>query len=115
MIRRILRFSWLTTTLLVPLVVLSQTSQTPQTTTSGQSAAAAQTASPAQTTASVQEAAVPGLKDMIGQFISQPVQATTELTCRQRCKDELNTCIHIPGETLKQCDEAYNACLSKCG
>lgn len=118
MVRRVLRFSWLATTLLVPLVVLSQASQTPQATTTGQSAAIAQTANPAQPTASAQEAVVPGLKDdlhshMIDQFISPSFHATAELTCRERCQEELNTCIHL-GVPITECDSAYEACLKKC-
>jgi hypothetical protein len=113
--RRILRFSWLATTLLVPIVLLSQTSQTPQTTAPGQSAAVAQTASPAQPAASVQEAAVANLNDdlhihLSDQFISQ---AVPRLTCSQKCRDELVTCEHT-GAPLSVCDPIYNACIAKC-
>jgi hypothetical protein len=116
--RRILGFSWLATTLLVPLVLLSQTSQTPQTTAPGQSAAVAQTASPAQPAASVQEAAVANLNDdlhihLSDQFIGQAVQATPRLTCSQKCRDELVTCEH-DGQPLSVCDPIYDACIAKC-
>ena len=118
MIRRIMRFSWLAATLLVPLVLSSQTSQTPQTTTVGQSTDLGQTASPAQATASVAEAAGSGIKDglhihMINPLISGPFQETTALTCRQRCALEYNLCLKT-GHPNSQCETIENSCLKKC-
>jgi len=120
MIRRIMRFSWLAATLLVPLVLLSQTSQTPQTTTAGQSTALGQTASPAQPTASLGEAAGSGLKEadglhihMIDPLISGAGEATFALTCRQRCALEYNLCLKT-GHPNSQCETIENSCLSKC-
>jgi hypothetical protein len=118
MIKRILRFSWLAATLLVPLVLLSQTSQTPQTTTAGQSTAPGQTATPAQATAWVAEAAGSGLQDdlrihMINPLISEAVQAAPALTCRQRCALEYNLCLKT-GHPNSQCEAIENSCLSKC-
>lgn len=115
MIKRIMRFSWLAATLLVPLVLSSQTSQT---TTVGQSTVLNQTAGPAQPTASVAEAAGSGLKDvlqihMINPLISGPVQATTTLTCRQRCALEYDLCLKT-GHPNSQCETIENSCLSKC-
>ena len=118
MIRRMMRFSWLAATLLVPLVLSSQTSQTPQTITVGQSTALGQTASPAQPTASVAEAAGSGLKDglhiqMINPLISGRFRTTTALTCRQRCADEYNLCLKT-GHPNSQCEAIENSCLSHC-
>jgi hypothetical protein len=117
MIRRIMQFSGLAATLLVPLVLLSQASQTPQTTTVGQSTALGQTASPAQPTASVAEAAGSGLKDglhihMINPLITGAVQAPA-LTCQQRCALEYDAC-RKAGQPNSQCETIENSCLKQC-
>jgi len=113
-----MQFSWLAATLLVPLVLLSQTSQTPQTTTAGQSTALGQTARPAQPTASAAEAAGSGLEEglhihMISPLIGGALQETTALTCRQRCADEYNLC-RLTGHPLSQCEAIEKSCLSHC-
>lgn len=118
MIRRIMRFSWLAATLLAPLVLVSQTSQTPQTTTVGQSTVLGQTARLAQPTASVAEAAGSGLIDglhihLISPLMSGGAQATSALTCRQRCEDEYNLC-RKAGGLNSDCEKIENSCLSKC-
>ena len=118
MISRIIRFSWLAATLLVPLILLSQTSQTPQTTAIGQSTRLAQTANPAQSTASVAETAGSGLTDgrqihIVDRLISGAIEGTAALTCRQRCEDEYNLC-RKAGGTNSDCEMIENSCLSKC-
>jgi hypothetical protein len=66
----------------------------------------------------VAEAAGSGLEEalhihMINPFISGAVQATSALTCRQRCADEYNLC-RLTGHPLSQCEAIENSCLSKC-
>jgi hypothetical protein len=112
MITRILRFSWLTATLLVSQALWPQTSQT----TPGQPAAAGQAASSVQPAASLQEAAGPVLKNdldirMTDPFISHAVQATTGSSCEQACLDELRTCEKAGGVV---CNAVYIDCINKC-
>ena len=118
MIRRIMRFSWLAATLLVPLILLSQTSQAQHTTTVEQSMRPSQTANPAQPTDSVAETAGSGFTDglqihIVDRLISGTIQDAAALTCRQRCEDEYNLC-RKAGGTNSDCEMIENSCLSKC-
>jgi hypothetical protein len=119
MISRIVRFSWLAGTLLIPLALWSQTSPTAQTTAPVQATAIDQTASPAQQTASLLESAEPGLKydlsiHMTDGSIAHAVQAEPGISCKQKCLDIYDICIkQNPPPT--DCESNYKACVKKCG